>query len=288
MINWWREKFINIREPLTELKVVQEFFMTCKNQISRIGCFALAFSFAFVGLVSSEWSSAQDDSNSTQQEPKSGKDDEPKIPKGRRFYMGREIAMTMHYTGAEWLIRNEREREERCSLMLANLGVLPGMTVCDMGCGNGFHTLKIAELVGGKGTVYGVDVQPEMLKLLRDRFEEKAIENVVPILGSFHNPHLPKNSIDLILLVDVYHEFSHPEYMLKSMRQALKPDGVIVLVEFRLEDPDVPIKLLHKMSKGQVKKEMEANGFKLVKQFDKLPWQHMLFYGKDDSDKKKE
>ena len=157
--------------------------------------------------------------------------------------------------------------------------------ILDMGCGNGFHALKIAEMVGKKGMVFGVDVQPEMLKLLRDRFEKKGIENVVPILGSYHNPHLPKNSVDLILLVDVYHEFSHPEYMLRAMRDALKPKGVIVLVEFRLEDPDVPIKLLHKMSKVQVKKEMEANGFKLVKQFDKLPWQHMLFYGTDDDAK---
>lgn len=207
----------------------------------------------------------------------------PKIPKGRKYYLGREIAMTMHYSGAEWLIRNEREREERCSLMLANLGLKAGMTVCDMGCGNGFHTLKMAELVGDKGLVYGVDVQPEMLKFLRDRFEERGVENVIPILGSFHNPHLPRNSIDLILMVDVYHEFSHPVTMLKTMRDSLKPDGVIVLVEYRLEDPDVPIKILHKMSKAQVKKEMEANQFKLVKEFDKLPWQHMLFYGKADS-----
>lgn len=205
---------------------------------------------------------------------------ESKIPKGRRFYMGREIAMTMHYTGAEWLIRDVREKEERCSLMLANLGVKPGMSICDMGCGNGFHTLKMAEMVGKTGTIFGVDVQPEMLKFMRERFEEQGIENVIPILGSFHNPHLPKNSVDMILLVDVYHEFSHPEYMLKSMRDALKPDGVIVLLEYRLEDPDVPIKLLHKMSKAQVAKEMEANQFKLVKEFDKLPWQHMLFYGK--------
>ncbi|MEE2642988.1 MAG: methyltransferase domain-containing protein [Planctomycetota bacterium] len=207
----------------------------------------------------------------------------PKIPRGRRFYMGREIAMTMHYSGAEWLIRNEREREERCSLMLANLGVKKGMTVCDMGCGNGFHTLQIAEMVGQQGSVFGVDVQPEMLNLLRKRFEKRGLENIVPILGSFHNPHLPKNSVDMILLVDVYHEFSHPEYMLKAMHESLKPGGVIVLVEFRLEDPDVPIKLLHKMSKQQVRKEMEANRFKLVKQFDKLPWQHMLFYGKAES-----
>lgn len=247
----------------------------------------ISMPFALLVVVSLSFGclSAQDDFVDGGAENKKSKDDEPKTPKGRRFYMGREIAMTMHYSGAEWLIRNEREREERCSLMLANLGVKPGMTVCDMGCGNGFHALKIAEMVGKKGMVFGVDVQPEMLKLLRDRFEKKGIENVVPILGSYHNPHLPKNSVDLILLVDVYHEFSHPEYMLRAMRDALKPKGVIVLVEFRLEDPDVPIKLLHKMSKVQVKKEMEANGFKLVKQFDKLPWQHMLFYGKDDDAK---
>ena len=157
------------------------------------------------------------------------------------------------------------------------------MTVCDMGCGNGFHTLQIAELVGEKGQVVGVDVQPEMLTLLRKRMEEKAIENVIPILGSFHNPRLPINSIDLILLVDVYHEFSHPEQMLEAMRKSLKPDGVIVLVEFREEDPDVPIKPLHKMSKKQVNKELNANGYKLVKDFDGLPWQHMMFFVKDKS-----
>lgn len=236
----------------------------------------------FGSLARGQDAFVEDAKNDAQAETRR-KQGEPKIPKGRRFYMGREIARTMHYTGAEWLIRNEREREERCSLMLANLGLKPGMTVCDLGCGNGFHTLKMAELVGEAGTVYGVDVQPEMLKFLRDRFEDRGIENIVPILGSFHNPHLPKNSIDLILLVDVYHEFSHPEYMLKSMRQALKPGGTIVLVEFRLEDPDVPIKLLHKMSKKQVDKEMTANGFKLVRSFDKLPWQHMLFYGKAEA-----
>ena len=239
---------------------------------------AILLILLFSGLCFSQENQSKSEQASEKQEPK--------IPKGRRFYMGREIAMTMHYTGAEWLIRDVREKEERCSLMLANLGVKPGMSICDMGCGNGFHTLKMAELVGETGTVYGVDVQPEMLKFMRERFETQGIENVVPILGSFHNPHLPKNSVDMILLVDVYHEFSHPEFMLKSMRDALKPGGVIVLVEYRLEDPDVPIKLLHKMSKAQVAKEMKANKFKLVKQFDKLPWQHMLFYGKEEDLKK--
>jgi len=240
--------------------------------------------FLMLFLVDYSW--AQDSSNPEpqQSEAQSKKeDDTPKIPEALTHYMGREIAKTMHYSGAQWLIRNRREREERCSMMLANLGLKRGMTVCDMGCGNGFHTLQIAELVGEKGQVVGVDVQPEMLTLLRKRMEEKAIENVIPILGSFHNPRLPINSIDLILLVDVYHEFSHPEQMLAAMRKSLKPDGVIVLVEFREEDPDVPIKPLHKMSKKQVNKELNANSYKLVKDFDGLPWQHMMFFGKDKS-----
>ncbi len=213
-------------------------------------------------------------------------DQELKVPKARTKYMGRTIAQTMHYTGAEWLIRENRENEERCSLMIANLGIKSGMTVCDMGCGNGFYSLKMAEMVGKKGAVLGVDIQPQMLVMLRKRAEKAGIENVSPILGSFHNPRLPRNSVDLILLVDVYHEFSHPEYMLESMRDSLKPDGVIVMVEYREEDPEVPIKRLHKMSKKQVDRELTANGFKLTKSFDKLPWQHMLFYGKDPDYKK--
>ena len=111
-----------------------------------------------------------------------------KLPPARRAYMGREIARTMHFSGAPWLIRNEREREERCSLMLTNLGVKPGMTICDMGCGNGFHTLKLARMVGAGGHVLGVDVQPEMLKLLRDRMEQVGLENITPLLGSYPNP----------------------------------------------------------------------------------------------------
>ena len=206
---------------------------------------------------------------------------ESKIPPPLTEYMGRVIARTMHYTGAEWLIRDEREREERCSMMITNLGIKRGMTLCDMGCGNGFHTLKMADLTGKKGLVLGVDVQSEMLEYLRERTEQQGIENVVPILGSYHNPRLPPNSIDMILLVDVYHEFSHPEQMLASMRQSLKKDGVIVMVEYRAEDDRVPIKRLHKMSKKQVNKELTANGFKLVREFDRLPWQHMMFFGRD-------
>ena len=204
------------------------------------------------------------------------------IPEGRDTYYGRTIATTMHWSGAEWLIRNEREREERCSLMWSKLGVKPGMTICDMGCGNGFHALKLAELTGPNGSVFGVDIQPQMLKLMRERMEKDGIDNVTPVLGSVHNPRLPPDSFDLILMVDVYHEFSHPELMLKALRKSLKQDGLIALVEYRLEDDEVPIKLLHKMSKKQIMKEYEPNGFKLVKEFDGLPWQHMMFFGKTE------
>jgi ubiquinone/menaquinone biosynthesis C-methylase UbiE len=198
-------------------------------------------------------------------------------------YMGREIAQTMHWQGAEWLIRDSREREERCSLLLTNLGLKPGMTVCDMGCGNGYYSLKIAKLIGERGKVYAVDVQPEMLKFLLERAKEEQVENVVTIQGKFHDPQLPPDSQDLILVVDVYHEFSHPEQMLAGMRNALKADGLIALAEYRAEDPEVPIKALHKMTKKQIVKEYQANGLYLVKEFDRLPWQHLMFFGKDAS-----
>jgi ubiquinone/menaquinone biosynthesis C-methylase UbiE len=205
---------------------------------------------------------------------------EGRTPAPRETYKGRRIAQTMHYTGAPWLIRENRENEERCSLMLANLGVKPGMTVCDMGCGNGYYAVQLAKMVGEQGKVLAVDVQPQMLVMLRQRAEQAGLENITPILGSFHNPRLLDNTVDLILMVDVYHEFSHPELMLAAMRKSLKPDGRIALLEYREEDPDVPIKPLHKMSKQQILLEYEPNGFTLVKEFDKLPWQHMMFFGK--------
>ena len=205
------------------------------------------------------------------------------IPPALEVYMGRTIAQTMHYLGAPWLIRENRENQERCSLMLANLDVKPGMTVCDMGCGNGFYALQMAKLVGEEGTVLGVDIQPEMLKLMSERAAEAGITNVKPILGTIADPKLPEGAVDIILCADVYHEFSHPEQMLAAMRASLAPNGVVVLLEFREEDPRVPIKPLHKMSKAQVNKELTANGFKLVKEFDKLPWQHMMFFGKDEN-----
>jgi ubiquinone/menaquinone biosynthesis C-methylase UbiE len=187
----------------------------------------------------------------------------------------------MHYLGAPWLMREEREQEERCSLMLANLGVRPGMTVCDMGCGNGFYSLKLAKMVEPEGKVLAVDIQPEMLRMLEDQADKQDIENIKLLHGTLIDPRLPEGKVDLILCVDVYHEFSHPEHMLAAMRKSLAPKGLLVLVEFRAEDRRVPIKPLHKMSKRQIMTELPANGFALVKEFDGLPWQHMMFFGRD-------
>lgn len=211
-----------------------------------------------------------------------------KLPPPLTEYKGRMIAQTMHYTGAEWLIRDNREQEERCSLMLANLGLKRGMTICDMGCGNGFYSLKMAQAVGPMGHVYGVDIQPEMLHYFNERADQQGISNVTPILGTYSDPRLPAGKIDLILLVDVYHEFSYPEQMLQAMRKALSPKGVIVLVEYRAEDPKVPIKPEHKMTRAQVLKEVLPEGYKLVNEFKRLPWQHMMFFGRDDAKDAKE
>ncbi len=204
-------------------------------------------------------------------------------PPALKEYQGRRIAQTMHWLGAEWLVRDDREREERCSLMMASLGVKPGMKVCDMGCGNGFYTVQLAKIVGDKGQVYAVDIQPKMLEFLKERTDkEKVTGHVVPVLGELWDPKLPEGKLDLILLVDVYHEFSHPEQMLAAMRKSLAPGGKVVLVEYRGEDPEVPIKPEHKMTKDQINKELTANGFKLAKEFDKLPWQHMMWFEKTE------
>lgn len=203
-----------------------------------------------------------------------------RVPRARKKYKGRQIAVTMHYMGAPWLVRESRQRQEDCATLLGELNIKPGQTICDLGCGNGFYTLQMAKLTGENGKVYAVDIQQEMLHLLSERAKEEQITNIEPVLGTQIDPKLPADSVDLILLVDVYHEFSHPHHMLQAMRKALKPGGVIALAEFREEDPAVPIKPLHKMSKKQILKEFPPNGFKLVRQYDELPWQHLMFFGR--------
>ena len=204
------------------------------------------------------------------------------LPLPRTTYLGRRIAPAMSYLGADWLMRKQRQEEENCSLMLQQLGTKPGMTVCDMGAGNGFYTVQLAHRVGAAGKVLAVDIQPEMLTLLRARAEKENITNIQLVLGTVIDPRLPANQVDLILCVDVYHEFSHPERMLRKMRDALAPRGHVVLVEFRAEDPLVPIKELHKMSRAQIMKELLANGFRLAREFNDLPWQHMMYFERDD------
>ncbi len=203
--------------------------------------------------------------------------------KPRRSYLGRVVAQPMSHRGASWLIRPERDREENASESFDKLGLEPGMTVVDMGCGNGFWTLPMAKEVGADGRVLAVDIQREMLQKLRTRSAQQALKNIEPILGKVDDPRLPIGEVDMVLMVDVYHEFSHPQSMLWSIRRSLKPEGVIALLEYREEDPSVPIKPRHKMSKHQIIKEYRANRLKLVREYNQLPWQHLMFFARDDS-----
>jgi ubiquinone/menaquinone biosynthesis C-methylase UbiE len=193
--------------------------------------------------------------------------------------MGREIAQTMHYTGAPGLVRESRQREEDCRMLLDALKIEPGQTVCDLGCGNGFYTVELARRVGPTGTVYAVDIQPEMLRMLAERATVENLPNIRPVLSTAIDPRLPAGKIDVVLCVDVYHEFSHPEAMLARIRESLAEGGQLVLAEFRGEDPAVPIKPLHKMTKAQIRAEMEPAGFEIAREFDRLPWQHLMFWG---------
>jgi ubiquinone/menaquinone biosynthesis C-methylase UbiE len=200
------------------------------------------------------------------------------IPAPQTHHRGREIAQTMHYEGAAWLVRESRQREEDCRQLLDALAVEPGQSICDMGCGNGFYTLELARRVGPRGVVYAVDIQPEMLRMLAERAATAGLANIRPVLGTPIDPRLPVAGVDMVLCVDVYHEFSHPEEMLARIRSCLKPGGRLVLAEFRGEDPAVPIKPLHKMTKRQIRDELEPAGFGLAREFDRLPWQHLMFF----------
>lgn len=196
------------------------------------------------------------------------------------FYMGREIAQVMGHEAAEWLDRPERDVEEQPNTLIEALKLKPGDVVADIGAGSGFLTFRIAPKVAPNGKVLAVDIQPEMLDLIRKRMKEKGISNVVPVLGAVTDPKLPPGSVDLILMVDVYHEFDHPWEMARSMIRGLKPGGRMVFVEYRLEDPGVPIKLVHKMSEQQVRKEMSLFPLRYVETLRMLPRQHVIVFRK--------
>lgn len=229
----------------------------------------------------SKTSVSDDGTEADEQQEGLSVDESKGITTGKAKYMGRRIAPTMSYAHAGWLVRDVRQQEEDTQQALDNLGLQPGMVVCDMGCGNGYYSLEIAKRVAPGGKVLAVDIQQEMLHLLHLRAEEAKIDNIETILGTVVNPDLPAGVVDLMLMVDVYHEFSHPEEMLAAIRQSLSPKGRIALVEFRAEDPRVPILPLHKMSKRQILREYKANGFKLVEEYDQLPWQHLMFFEKE-------
>jgi ubiquinone/menaquinone biosynthesis C-methylase UbiE len=193
--------------------------------------------------------------------------------------MGRQIAHVMSHFGIDWLEREEREMEENTSLLLKNLAVKPGMVVADIGAGSGYHSALLSKMVG-TGKVFAVDVEPEMIAYLNARIKQEKLSRIVPVLSTEQKVSLPENTIDMMLLVDVYHEFSFPYEMALSMRAALKPGGKLVLVEFRAEDPTVPIKAIHKMSETQAIKEFKAAGFAFDKNIDNLPWQHCMVFTK--------
>ena len=189
---------------------------------------------------------------------------------------GRVLAPVMGVGGAGWLERPEREAEEAPSKALAALELKPGMVVADIGAGSGYYTARMSKLVGATGRVYATDIQPGMIELLNRRIQAEGLANVTPVLGGMDDPRLPPQSIDLAIMVDVYHELQTPQAFLQKLREVFKPGGRLVLVEFRKEDARVPILEVHKMSVAEVKGELEAEGFVLDRVIDVLPWQHII------------
>ncbi len=196
-----------------------------------------------------------------------------------KVYMGREIAQVMGHRGWRWLERPERATEERPDLVLAYLDLAPDAVVADIGAGSGYYTFRLNELVPD-GTVLAVDIQQEMLDLIDERAAADGVSNVTTVLGTITDPNLPPDSVDAVLMVDAYHEFSHPAEMLAGIKHGLRTGGRIYLLEFRAEDPQVPILALHKMTERQARRELEANGFTWVETFTDLPWQHLLVFEK--------
>ncbi len=196
---------------------------------------------------------------------------------GKR-YMGRHIARVMGIGGAPWLERPEREREEQGERLLAALGLRPGMVVADVGAGTGYHSRRMARRVAPAGLVYAVDVQPGMLQALRARATAEGITNIRPVQAAEQRLNLPSRSLDLALMVDVYHELAYPREVLQDLARAMKPGGMIVFVEYRAEDARVPIRPLHRMSVAQVRREAAAAGLRWSRRIDTLPWQHVLFF----------
>jgi predicted methyltransferase len=198
-----------------------------------------------------------------------------------KFYLGREIAQVMGPGGIPWLERAERETEEQPQLVIDALEIKPGQTIADLGAGSGYYSFRIAPLVGPTGKVLAIDIQPAMLEAIAQRARREHIGNVATVRSSAQDPNLAPGSVDLLFMVDVYHELEYPYEMMTKVRTALKPGGRIALIEYRAEDPDVQIKPLHKMSERQVRREMQAAGFKHLKTVHTLPLQHLIVFESD-------
>jgi precorrin-6B methylase 2 len=198
---------------------------------------------------------------------------------GKR-YMGREIAGVMGWQGAAWLEREEREQEERGDLLLRELQLKPGMVVADIGAGTGYYARRMAPLVGPSGQVLAVEIQPEMIEMLSAMAKKAGITNIKPVLCTVDDVKLPEASVDLAIMVDVYHELEYPFEVMESIVRALKPGGRVVYVEYRAEDPKVPIKALHKMTEAQVRKEASQHALAYERTANTLPWQHVVIFKK--------
>ncbi len=200
-----------------------------------------------------------------------------KVEQPRRHPVsGRIFAPVMGVAGAGWLERAEREEEEAPSKAIDALDLKPGMVIADIGAGSGYYTSRISKRLGPTGRVYATDIQPGMIELLNRRVASEGLTNVTTILGAMDDPKLPPRSIDLAIMVDVYHELQQPQVFLQRLKEAFKPGGRLVLLEFRKEDATVPILDVHKMSVAEVKAELEAEGFALERVIDVLPWQHVI------------
>jgi ubiquinone/menaquinone biosynthesis C-methylase UbiE len=195
-----------------------------------------------------------------------------------KFYLGREIAHVMGPGGILWLERTERETEEQPQLVIDALEIEPGQAIADLGAGSGYYSFRIAPLVGPTGKVFAIDIEPAMLEVIAQRASRERVANVVTVRSTARDPNLPPHSVDLLFMVDVYHELEFPYEVMTQVRAALKPGGRVALVEYRAEDPDVMIKPLHKMSERQVRREMQAAGFKHVKTVRTLPLQHLMIF----------
>lgn len=234
----------------------------------------IVFSFLLLTLILPVNSChSQNDSNGSVYTFKSGS-----IDGIGKWYKGREISHVMGYQGMSWLERSEREQEEETSTLLKNMSLKSKDVVADIGAGSGYHVFKIAPKVS-EGKVYAVDIQQEMLNAMEKKKNRRNQTNIELIKGTEKSTKLPENAVDKVLMVDVYHEFEFPVEMMASIKRGLKPNGKIYLIEYRAEDPQVPIKRLHKMSEAQAVKEMRAAGFELIENIDNLPWQHCMVFG---------